>query len=342
MAPALWRGGRFACVGLHTPPQSGIVIYMETRTDPHSPTNLRTEDYEYVFAADTDGPWAVNLDRHFLADILGNYDPATADRGHNQCHHCGAHLRYVAWLRHVPTGYTICVGETCLENRFERATADFQRLRKAAKLDREAARVRQARKDFLTYLPEELEWLDNDEPHELVAWNDFVCDIQAKFHRYGKLSEKQVKAVLRVWEGSKRKAEQPEESEPNWVPAPLGRHEITGTVLTAQIRESDWGTVLKLLLRVDTDEGAYKVWMNCPSDLWVSHPTLGRVSPYNGDTLTVRVTLEADRNHAEDPSFVFGKRPKVIGGNLEGVPCLDARGHLYETCACHAAADDAA
>lgn len=309
---------------------------METRTDPHSPTNLITEDYEYIFTEVNHledapgwvyrrGDFGLEMSRWInRTDHLG--------RGTDQCHHCGTRINYFAVLKHLPTGDAIVIGETCLDNRFERATADFQALRKAAKLDREAVRVRQARKDFLTFLPEELEWLDNDEPHELVAWNGFVCDIQAKFHRYGKLSEKQVKAVLRIYQDAARKAAEPEEEEPTWVPAPLGRHTVTGTVLTARMKDSQWGTVLKLLLQVDTGEGAYKVWMNCPSDLWVSHPTLGRKSPWKGDSLTVKVTLEP----GNEPSFVFGKRPKVIGGQLEGLPCLDARGHLYETCACHA------
>ena len=47
----------------------------------------------------------------------------------NRCDHCGASFRYGSVLHHLPTDTHIHVGETCLANRFERATADFQRMR---------------------------------------------------------------------------------------------------------------------------------------------------------------------------------------------------------------------
>jgi hypothetical protein len=271
-----------------------------TRTDVHSPTNLVTEDYEYMYAADTEGPWALGLARDFLRE-LANYPPETAERANNQCHHCGAHIRYVAWLRHMPTGYVICVGETCLDNRFDRATADFQRLRKAAKLDREREAVAAKREAFRSYLPEELEWLvDNDETPELVAWCDFARDLHGQFRRKGHLSEKQVKALLKLWNSSKAKAEAPQEPEPTWIDAPTGRIEVTGTVLTTKVTYNDFGAQLKMLLKVDTEAGSWKLWATVPSKASnVDH----------GDELNIRVTVKPS---GDDPSFAFGSRPTVI------------------------------
>jgi hypothetical protein len=143
-----------------------------TRNDAHAPSNLVTEDYEYIFAADLNTAWAVNLDREFLGELL-NYDPALATRGQSQCHHCGAHLRYAAWLRHVPTGYTIVVGETCLDNRFGRATADFHALRKQAQLDREAQRIKTAIADFVDANPDLAFMADKNHEHT----NEFVADV---------------------------------------------------------------------------------------------------------------------------------------------------------------------
>lgn len=268
------------------------------RTDVHRPAALVTEDYEYLFAIDNQSPWALDLDRDFLRELV-SYEPATADRGNSQCHHCGAHVRYAAFLRYLPTGRTIVVGETCLDNRFSIATAEFHRLRKQAELDRAQQRIVKARAAFVEANPD-LAWLQDERVPEVVAWNDMVVDIARKFKLYGDLSEPQAAAVRKVYAKSVERESRPKPVDPDPVPAPSGRVVVTGKVLTAQWRETDFGSTLKLLLQVPEAGGAWKLWVTCPSKL--AHPE-------KGDEVTLRATVEPS---SDDPAFAFGKRPTLV------------------------------
>lgn len=272
---------------------------MTQRTDIHRPAALVTEDYEYLFAADLESPWALGLSqsdegREFLRQ-LSNLDPATEDRGYGQCHHCGARLRYVAWLRHVPTGYTIVVGETCMDNRFERSTADFQRLRKQAQLDREQQKIRKAIDEFVAANPD-LAWMDrNGEVPEIVKDNGFVQDVTRKLRLYGSLSEKQVAAVRRSIETAIRRQAEREQDAIEHPAAPVveGRINITGTILVTKWQDSDYGGSLKMMVR---DDRGFRVWGTVPSKLTVE----------KGDRVTFTATVEASR---DDETFGFFKRP---------------------------------
>lgn len=101
------------------------------RTDVHSPVNLVTEDYEYLFSAVNSYPWM----RKTWVQIMGDYGleisrkihstPLGENRSTSQCHHCGAHINYFAVLEHKPTGELIAVGEQCLSNRFDPCHSGF-------------------------------------------------------------------------------------------------------------------------------------------------------------------------------------------------------------------------
>lgn len=257
-----------------------------TRTDAHSPAHLVTEDYEYLFAADTRGPWALGLGRGFLAELT-NYDPATANRGSARCHHCGAHLRYVAWLRHLPTGYTVVVGETCLDNRFSLATADFHRIRKAAELDRQAHRIRNLVAEFVAANPDLAFMADKDHEHT----NSFVADVARKLRAYGELSERQVEAVRRsIVRDAERDVERAVEPT---APVIEGRGEVSGRVLSTKWQDSDFGSTLKMLVQ---DDRGFKVWGSVPSSIEVER----------GDVVRFTATVERSQ---DDEAFGFFKRP---------------------------------
>src|SRR4051812_881419 len=104
------------------------------RTDVHRPSALVTEDYEYVTSYDahpTEG------DRRGIMEYLQRTGRSFGENhSAGTCFHCGQRCRYIAVLLHAPTGDLVKVGEQCLANRFDLATADFHRLRKAAELNR--------------------------------------------------------------------------------------------------------------------------------------------------------------------------------------------------------------
>lgn len=274
------------------------------RTDIHSPTNLVTEDYDYVFAYDREqggaliGIMSTDEGRAWWTEIRTNM-ASIHDQG--QCDHCGAYLRYVAILKHLPTGQYIEVGETCLANRFERATAEFHALRQAAQLDRQQQRIVQARAAFVAENPD-LAWMDGevDGFPEASRTNSFVQDVARKLRRYGELSERQINAVrTAVVRDAERAAAREVEAQEPTVNAPTGRVEVTGEVLSTKWQESDFGDTLKMLVKITTDDGSWKLWTTVPSALTVER----------GDTVHIKVTVTPSNN---DPAFAYGKRPSVV------------------------------
>lgn len=281
-----------------------------TRTDVHAPKNLVTEDYEYLWCFDNRAPgFLVGVDMAWWRSIT-NFDPAMEGRGTHRCHHCGAHIRYVALLRHVPSGYAIAVGETCLDNRFERATAEFQKMRKAAQLDRQAQRIKKARETFvlanpdlafMNLAPEEYrEFVDSFGPNNPLARNDFIADVARKLRQYGELSDRQVEAVRRsvakcmtwITENATRPSEVKAE-------VPEGRYAITGEVISTKWYDNDFGGSLKMTIKVTTEHGTYRVWGTVPSKM---------ATPERGDVVSIKATVT--RSH-DDPSFGFFKRPTM-------------------------------
>lgn len=270
-----------------------------TRTDAHRPAELVTEDYEFTASFDNKAPswpappaafeqWRAEFDR-----LRAMVATSPVQRGLSQCHHCGAHLRYVAVLRHEPTGQHIAVGETCLDNRFGQATADFHRMRKAAELDRKAQRIRGLVAEFVAANEDLAFMADKDHEHT----NSFVADVARKLRLYGELTERQVEAVRKAVARDAERADNPPEVEPT-APVVEGRQVITGRVLTVKFQEGYYGSTLKMLVR---DDRGFKVWGSVPASLDTGNNGVDR-----GDM--VRFTATVERSE-QDETFGYFKRP---------------------------------
>ena len=293
-----------------------------TRTDQHRPADLVTEDYDLVLVFDTDPPeffgdpsdgigspaleaYQRLLEQHRddtarLERLVA--DSPLADRGLTQCHHCGARLRYAAIMHHQPTGQHIVVGETCLDNRFTLATAEFQKLRKAAALAAAERRIVKAATAFIATLDGDVAEALHREADlsrwQLDSWaTSTVQDIRRKLWRYGDISERQVAFVTKLLdEGPKKAAERAAQDTEVKVPAPEGRHAIEGEVVSAKWHDNDYGSTLKLTVKVITDEGVWLGWVTCPT----------AINPGRGDRVRLTATwTRSDR----DEHFAFGKRP---------------------------------
>lgn len=279
---------------------------MPTRTDVHSPANLVTEDYTYVAAFDLDMPGVfVNVDREWLAEIQNNLRKSpVGQRGMRQCHHCGARLRYTAILHHVPSGANIAVGETCLENRFEQATADFHRMRKAAELDRAQQRIKTAAIEFLTGVPTEVaNAMQKDTDLSDLGLTGYglgtISDIRRKLWLYGNLSEGQVRLVAKLIAEIPVRAAQAQQraaEEALKVPAQSGKVSVAGTVVSRKLKESEYGCTWKLTVKIPQGEGFWLGWISEPSKFEVKR----------GDKIAFTATFTVSDS---DPSFAFGKRP---------------------------------
>lgn len=235
------------------------------RTDIHAPKSLVTEDYEYVGAFDNGEHFGhynlIFLQRSLeLRQLLAGSKTAQYGNG-AQCDHCGAHIRYVGVLRHIPTGDHIAVGEVCLDNRFPLSTQEFHRLRKAAELDRQAHKI-------------QLDWAAYIAEHSEVDWvalfdssNSFVQDVLRKGARYGNLSQRQLDAIVGAVERDGQRAERQaaEALEPKVaVPDTDARILVEAELLHKKWEDNQFGGGFKGLLKVTTTAGSYKLWGNLP------------------------------------------------------------------------------
>lgn len=127
---------------------------------------------------------------------------------------------------------------------------------------------------------------------ELSRDDSFYLNLYHKLEKYGSLSVKQVEAVQR---GVNRKKEREAEAEALKQVAPLeeGRYGIEGEILTMKWQESQYGSTLKMLVKLDDGN---KVWGTCPSKLQVE----------TGDRVWFFAQVERSR---DDEHFGFYKRP---------------------------------
>jgi len=289
-----------------------------TRTDIHAPTNLITEDYEFVGCGNyaTGGIDAYTEPTIRLAIEDGWHFGENHSAG--DCYHCGARLTYYAVLRHLPTHTLVRVGETCLGNRFELATAEFHRLRKRAQLDRQAQRVKSERLRWFAVNPDREDAFTF--ASEQVAAGHFGSDgfyhgFVSKVNRYGSTTDKYVQAIMRAMAREERirwEREMARAMEPAPTAVVEGRIEITGKVLAAKLHENDFGS--RFVMTVLDDRG-FKVWGTIPAsltndligfDYYDANGMYQRHEPRRD--ARVRFTAMVERSE-RDETFGFFKRP---------------------------------
>lgn len=291
----------------------------KNRSDIHRPQVFDPEDYEWVDGFNNQPPAGSYVGRGALESFT--FDDGSVVKGTNwlnahdswlrglvsrsdsavygdcfQCDHCGARIRYVGVFKHLPSGDHIAVGETCAEGRFTYDKATFDALRKAAALDRAAQRILTAWNAYKADHAADWDAL-------YASDNYFIADVLAKGRRYGDLSERQFaaicKALVRDRERDAQRATQAavEATEVKVdVPVTDERLCIVGTVLSTKYVETDFGGFLKMLIKVETEDGVYKLWGTVPSKLTVSR----------GDIVRFNARLEVSR---DDKSFGFFSRP---------------------------------
>lgn len=242
------------------------------------------------------------------------------------CGHCGqTGLRYVALLVRADVNEWIFVGQDCLAARFTAMTkAKFAELRRDAELARKKQVVKTAWLAFCAENPA-MAWAtyaDNislslrREARELgldrpgvsgddhlfasgVNWGlNVLFDIARKSRQYGSASEKQVALVERILGELETKwsaylAKQAEKAANPAGPAPTGRQEIEGVLLSTKSVETDFGTTYKMVVKLDNGSRAYGT---VPA-------AIGMVE--RGDWVRFTATFEL----SGDKDFAFFKRP---------------------------------
>ena len=275
------------------------------RTDVHSPVNLDTATYDYVGSGwRYDGLKGSVPTREIQLFLKEGYKFRDV-HGSGQCSHCGAHLNYYAIMAHRPTKTLIHVGETCLANRFDRATNDFQAMRKKASDERQEQKVKKKRD----------QWLADPRHEELYNWavervvdnmaDEWVERFANQVKRNGEVSAKFVdsmarareRAVVRDQENLDR-LQAENERIARAEPVPTLRGTIRGRVVSTKSKEGYYGnSTLKMLVE---DERGFRVWGTVPEDLYDGQKLAGR-----------KIEFTATTNPSnDDPLFGFFKSPR--------------------------------
>jgi len=282
---------------------------MATRTDPHSPSAIRPEDYRCVLvfglARLVDG-WptpSYNVDRivELRAQLGRKFSPIHSAT--NQCDICGASFLDGEVWKHEPTGEHITIGTTCADKYNFLSNEDVQRERRERNLfvqhgiatgkyraERRASKI--AARNFVRENPALRADLIDGKGHHIVA------DITAKLIKWGSISPRQIDLVHKLANEEREKKANPE-LPPAPIPADIVdvRTTITGRVLGTKLVDHDFGTSLKILVEVPVNGGAFKLWGTCPSSL---------DGPVRGKTIRFAARVQASR---DDKHFGFFSRP---------------------------------
>lgn len=208
-------------------------------------------------------------------------------QGMFNCGHCGHTLNQANILFHCPTGEWIIVGADCIE-RFHMTALQYKSWR-----NREQLRAQR------TALTEKLHKIDPrlvilaDRPALMELHNRFLSNIADQAEKYD-LSEKQVAAVLRTLDQIEDRQREKAERMATAQPAPSGKAQVVGRVLSIKDYENDYGVTWKMIVE---DDRGFRVFVSVPRAI---------DDVERGDRVTFVATLTpAD----DDPTFAFGKRP---------------------------------
>lgn len=207
---------------------------------------------------------------------------------------CGTNYVYGDVWFHRPTASYIHIGHTCSDKYALLADrTDYElragRAREGAVRAAIAASRAEERTAYLAEHPGLAEALATD--HHIVR------DIAQRFTEYGQLTDRQLALVLKI---SNDVAHPPPEDKHVPAPRPDGRMTFTGRVLSLKSYESQYGTQMKLCVRVEAGEGCWLAWGTCPASILAD--AAGRV---RGALVEITAALLPGR----EEHFALLKRP---------------------------------
>lgn len=159
-------------------------------------------------------------------------------------------------------------------------------------------------------------WIAEDETRkEIEAFclmaaggSEFIANMRDALHEWGRLTENQEAAVRKAMaRAEKREVERNAEWEAA-ADCPEGRVEVTGVILSVDIRETAFGSQWKMLVR---DDSGFKVWGSIPQKLKEQTETFLNHQFFDGTDLKgKRVSfIAAITPSKDDQKFGFLKRP---------------------------------
>lgn len=269
----------------------------------HNPSQFNPADYVVIDYFDNRPPQTFSFQQagaveafNALRDAwIAERNALFPDNNCYRCEHCGqGNVRWVVAAKHVPTGKHICFGNECAFRLGFASQSDFRAAQVRQRSEARAENIRRlvAREKFITTTPGLAELLARAEK----SANPFVRDVIAKLDRWGSLSPAQISAVRNALDrDEQRAAAKAAEPQPT-TPAPEGRVEVSGIVIGSKVVQNDFGTSVKLLVR-----------LTCHNKVWVTKPSGS--SAQRGWTVSLRAKFERSR---DDEHFAFGSRPHLL------------------------------
>lgn len=287
------------------------------RTDEHAPSRIVPANYEYVVSYSIGQPWYTDWGR---AKVIEAQDAAQEKHlpifgGMGKCGVCGALFSHGDLWRHM-SGELLHLGHECAakyDMLSDRSEWELHHMRatKARELSNAKMRRSKSRERFLDENPGLLEALEYD--HHITH------SIAAQFDAKGRLSPAQVALVFKLVRDGQAKADakariEAERAAEKNVPAPVGRVEFRGRIVSVRARDGFRGGVeYKATIKVNTDAGSWLAWCTVPADVYREHAGAHHENAEQnlrtalvGRFVDVTATCtQSDR----DEHFAFAKRP---------------------------------
>jgi len=293
----------------------------------HNPTNFRPEDYRVIDYIDNQKPkyyfglpmeqyqhevhaWESRMTTLFGANWT-NGDPNV-----HRCCHCGnVIVRYIVCCEHIPTSTRVVFGDVCVERLnfadHRQFAADF--IRSKANVRARAEKLAAAIETFLNAYPD-LKYLYLNRFDVRYERNGFIQNVFSQLMRYGKLSPRQVSAVVESGARDRERSSLIERRRQTAGPAPQGRVRITARVLTVKSYPTAIGGITwKFLLELENQS---RVFCSIPRMLLLS---VTLPSELRGRTVTIIATWLPKQ---DDHSFAFGRMPVWVNSEDQTTPAV--------------------
>lgn len=297
------------------------------RSDKHAPKNFDPADYRVIDYLDNKKPqydirfarteaateaykaavaaWQKKIFEHFPDWTTGGDDHKSI----YQCNHCGhPAIRWVAVVEHIPTGKRLAFGEICA-NRCELPGRDafkVKYLKTFAQKQDEMFEKMLKQLDFQTTNADVVEFLDGISTDYDSKDHPFLQDMKRALGQYGNLTENQLNATKKFMASAAKfeAAKAAKAAEMTDVPdLPEGRMDLVGEIVSTKWQNSDYGTTLKMLVRLPDGN---KVYGTVPESMTTWSAETGTTYPDKGTQVSFTATVTRSK---DDRNFGFFKRP---------------------------------
>lgn len=233
------------------------------------------------------------------------------------CDHCGTGINHVFWFVSAD-GNRFKVGSSCVEksgdsglkNQIKTEVKRIQKEQRAARKEVKNLAKRLARR-VANWGSVRARLRSNPDLSRLLRVdNRITADVRTRFLEWGTLSDAQEELLYKLEKQNEAyKARKQADEERTWIPVPDGeRLQVEGTVLSTKLQDTMYGEILKMLVRVDTEEGSFKLWGSVPQALWYREYRDGSIEHTDIKGKRVRFTAKLKRSD-KDPEFGFFSRP---------------------------------